>query len=284
MHRSEAVSTLPHRLRLTRNFLIKQSKLRPKAALVLGSGLSSLADAATAQTIISYKDIPHFPTTSVAGHKGRLIFGRIRGTPVLIFDGRVHFYEGLSMQQVAYPVYVARALGASVLIATNAAGGINEQFSTGDLMLIRDHINLTGDSPLRGPNVPELGARFPNMRNAYDLDLIELAQRVAAENGLTLRQGIYVAVGGPTYETEAELRMLHAFGADAVGMSTVPEVIAARHTGLRVLGLSVIANSAVPSSGGIAVEVNHEEVQRAVANSASQVRMLLEGIIESLGP
>jgi len=188
----------------------------------------------------------------------------------------------LSMQQVAYPVYVAKALGAPILIATNAAGGINEQFSPGDLMLIRDHINLTGDSPLRGPNIPELGTRFPDMRNAYDVELIELAQRVAVEHSIPLRQGVYVAVSGPTYETEAELRMLQSFGADAVGMSTVPEVIAARHSGLRVLGLSVIANSAVPSAG-IAVAVNHDEVQRAVAASAAQVRTLLEGVIEGIG-
>ena len=278
-----SLSTLQHRLALTRNFLVKQSKLRPKVAIILGSGLSSLADAADTQTVVPYKDIPHFPVTSVAGHKGRLIFGRIRNIPVLIFDGRVHFYEGLPMPQVAYPVYVAQALGASVLIATNAAGGINEQFSPGDLMLIRDHINLTGDSPLRGPNVPELGARFPNMRNAYDVGLIELAQDVAAKHTIVLRQGVYVAVSGPTYETEAELRMLHGFGADAVGMSTVPEVIAARHTGLKVLGLSVIANSASPNAGGIGVVVNHDEVQRVVAKSAAQARTLLEGVIEGLG-
>ena len=157
-------TSLSHRLNLTRNFLIKQSKLRPKAAIVLGSGLSSLTESAQEQTVVAYKDIPHFLTTSVAGHRGRLIFGRVGGTPVLIFDGRVHFYEGLSMQQVAYPVYVAKSLGVSTFLATNAAGGINQQFSPGDIMLIRDHINFTGDSPLRGPNVPELGVRFPNMR------------------------------------------------------------------------------------------------------------------------
>ncbi|MDQ6780419.1 MAG: purine-nucleoside phosphorylase [Candidatus Eremiobacteraeota bacterium] len=275
------MSTLSHRLTLTRNFLIKQSKLRPKVALVLGSGLSSLADAVADGVVIPYKDIPHFPMTSVAGHKGRLIFGRIAKTPVLIFDGRVHFYEGLSMQQVAYPVYVAKTLGAATLIATNAAGGINERFAPGDLMLIRDHINFTGDSPLRGPNLPELGTRFPNMRNAYDPELLELARKVAGQRGIALREGVYVAVAGPTYETEAELRMLQSFGADAVGMSTVPEVIAARHSGLKALGLSVIANSASPVSG-IGVEVSHDEVQSAVALVVSQVRALLEGVIEGI--
>src|SRR5579872_5624530 len=276
------MSTLPHRLTLSRNYVVKQTKIRPKVAIVLGSGLGSIAEAVDNPTVVAYRDVPHFPATSVAGHKGRMIFGQIRGTAVIIFDGRVHFYEGLSMQQVAYPVYVAQSLGASVLIPTNAAGGINEQFAEGDLMLIRDHINFTGDSPLRGPNTPELGTRFPDMRNAYSPELIELAQRVAQRSGITLRQGVYVAVSGPTYETEAELRMLQSFGADAVGMSTVPEVIAARHSGLRVLGLSVIANSAVPSAG-IAVAVNHDEVQRAVAASAAQVRTLLEGVIEGIG-
>jgi len=275
------LSNLQHRLTLTRNFLNKQTKLRPKVAVVLGSGLSSFADAALDATAVPYKEVPQFPTTSVAGHKGRLVFGKVRGVPILIFDGRVHFYEGLSMQQVAYPIYVAQTLGVSTLIATNAAGGINAQFAAGDLMLIRDHINFTGDSPLRGPNIPELGVRFPNMRDAYDPGLLQLAQRVAADNQIPLRTGVYVAVSGPTYETEAELRMLRTLGADAVGMSTVPEVIVARHGGLKVLGLSVIANSTgLDQSAPVAVD--HDDVQRVVAQASANVRVLLEGVIEGL--
>ncbi|HXW77506.1 MAG TPA: purine-nucleoside phosphorylase, partial [Candidatus Eremiobacteraceae bacterium] len=240
--------SLSHHLSLTTNYLVKHTKLRPKAALILGSGLGGLADGLDESVTFAYKDLPSFPITTVEGHRGRLIIGKLRGVPVIVFDGRMHLYEGLPMWQVAYPVYVARRLGASILVVTNAAGGINDAFEPGAIMLIRDHINLTGASPLTGSNDPELGVRFPSMREAYDAKLRGLAREVAHENGIATVEGVYVAMLGPNYETGAELRMLRTIGADAVGMSTVPEVIAARHAGLRVAGISVIANRAQPDA------------------------------------
>lgn len=274
--------TLTQLLTLTKNFLIKQSKLRPRVAIVLGSGLAEIADAVEEKTEVAYKDIPNFPMTSVVGHRGQIVFGRMQGVGVIVFDGRLHFYEGLPMQQVAFPAYVAAQLGASAFIVTNAAGGINEEYAPGDLMVIRDHLNLTGDNPLRGPNFGQLGARFVAMRDAYDPELFALALKVAAAEKIKLHQGIYAAVAGPTYETDAELRMLRVLGADAVGMSTVPEVIAARHAGMRVFGLSVIANDASPQRAHAVLTVDHESVGRVVSQSAPKARAIIEGVIAGL--
>lgn len=277
------MSDLTLRLALTRNYLVKHIKLHPAIAMVLGSGLGAVAEMLDQQTSIAYADIPNFAAPSVAGHKGRIVVGRTAsGAPVLVFDGRWHFYEGLSMQQVAYPAYVAQALGASVFIATNAAGGIDEALAPGDLMLIRDHLNLMGDNPLRGPAHRGLGPRFPALRDAYDPALIDVALRVAASAGIPLRMGVYAAMSGPSYETDAELRMLHRLGADAVGMSTVPEVIASRSLGMRVMGLSVIANEAMPRRRRAAADIEHEEVVRVVEGAAPAVRTLLEGVIAGL--
>ncbi|HEV2038041.1 MAG TPA: purine-nucleoside phosphorylase, partial [Candidatus Eremiobacteraceae bacterium] len=218
------------------------------------------------------------------GHKGRFIFGHVRGrVPAVVFDGRPHYYEGLTMQQVACPAYVAHALGVSAFIVTNAAGGITEDFSPGTLMLIRDHLNLMGDNPLRGPEAQKLGPRFVALRDAYDAELLDLALRTARACGISLRLGVYAGMSGPAYETDAELRMLHTLGADAVGMSTVPEVIAARHAGLRVLGLSVIANEAMPRRRRQTVDVDHARVLHVVEEAAPTVRELLAGIIEGIG-
>lgn len=275
------MSDLTLRLALTKNYLAKHIKLRPKIAIVLGSGLGKVAEVIESQTAIPYEDIPNFAAPSVSGHKGRLIAGRARGlTPVLIFDGRPHYYEGLTMQQVAYPAYVAAALGVSVFIVTNAAGGIDPAMRPGELMLIRDHLNLLGDNPLRGQEPAALGTRFPAMRDAYDPALIDLALRAAQASGVRVHLGVYAAMSGPAYETEAELRMLHRLGADAVGMSTVPEVIAARQAGLRVLGLSVIANDASPGRRDEPDDADHEAVLRVVDRSAADVRAILEGVIE----
>lgn len=275
------MATLSHQLSLTTNYLLKQTKLKPKAAIILGSGLGGIAANLENALPLAYKDLPHFPVTTVGGHEGRLLFGRLRGVPVMVFDGRLHFYEGLSMQHVVYPVYVAQRFGAAALLVTNAAGAINPALRPGDPMIICDHINLTGESPLRGPDAPEFGARFPSMRDAYDLEFREAAGRAAKANGIDAREGVYVAVKGPEYETAAELRMLQRLGADAVGMSTVPEVIAARRTGLRVFGLSVIANSASPDhQDGRAPVLTHEEVQRVVGGAAPSARAILEGVVE----
>jgi purine-nucleoside phosphorylase len=268
------------RLALTKNYLAKHNKLRPKAAIVLGSGMGAVAGMVETQTSIAYKDIPNFPSTSVAGHKGRMVFGCTNGgTPLVIFEGRSHYYEGHSLTQVAYPAYVAHALGASAFIATNAAGGIDAAFAPGDLMLVRDHLNLMGDNPLRGPETRASEPRFPAMRDAYDPQLLDLALRVARESGIRLHLGVYAAMSGPSYETDAELHMLHELGADAVGMSTVPEVIAARALGLRVMALSVIANDAMPRRRRPPADVDHAGVLRMVEHAARDVRTLLEGVV-----
>jgi len=272
------VPALRHHLTLTTNFLAKHTKLRPKAALILGSGLGSLAGALTDAVDLAYRDLPSFPVTTVQGHRGRVIIGRLRGIPVVAFDGRMHLYEGLPMWQVAYPVYVAHRMGASMLIATNASGGLAPSLRAGDVMLINDHLNLTGDSPLRGENDPEVGERFPDMREAYDKQLLAIAQDVARERGFPVAVGVYAAVLGPSYETVAEARMLRFLGADAVGMSTVPEVIAARHAGLRVAGISVIANAADPSLAD--GPTTHDAVQATVNAASDHVRALVEGLVE----
>jgi purine-nucleoside phosphorylase len=276
------VPTLSQHLTLTTNFLIQHTKLRPKVALILGSGLGKLADQLEEPVVFAYKDLPSFPVTTVAGHRGRLIVGRLRGVAVMLYDGRLHLYEGLPMWQVAYPVYVARRFGASTLIVTNAAGGISADLHAGSIMLIRDHINLTGASPLTGSNDPSIGERFPSMRGAYDAGLRAAAHDIAAANGVPVAEGIYVAMLGPNYETGAELRMLRAIGADAVGMSTVPEVIAARHCGMRVAGISVIANSADPD----ATEhepTTHDEVQAVVGGVVDKVALIVAGLVEHCG-
>jgi purine-nucleoside phosphorylase len=269
---------LAHHLTLTTNFLAKHTKLRPKAALILGSGLGSLASAVTDAVDIAYRELPSFPVTTVQGHRGRVIVGRLRGIPIVAFDGRMHLYEGLPMWQVAYPVYVAHRMGASMLIVTNASGGLAPGLRAGDVMLINDHLNLTGDSPLRGENDPEVGERFPDMREAYDKQLLSIVQDIARERGFPVAVGIYAAVLGPSYETGAEAKMLRVLGADAVGMSTVPEVIAARHAGLRVAGISVIANAADPSAAD--GPTTHDAVQATVDAASDRVRALVEGLVE----
>jgi purine-nucleoside phosphorylase len=270
--------SLRHHITLTTNHLIKQTKLRPKVALILGSGLGGLVQSLEDAVAFSYKDLPSFPITTVPGHRGRLMIGKLRGVPAIVFDGRMHLYEGLPMWQVAYPVYVARRLGASVLIVTNAAGAVSPTLRTGTIMLIRDHINMTGGSPLAGENDPELGTRFPDMRGAYDARLLDTARAVARDLGIGVAEGVYVAMLGPNYETDAEVRMLRTLGADAVGMSTVPEVIAARHAGLRVAGISVISNAV--GENGAASPTTHDSVQSAVDGVAGDVRAIIEGLVE----
>jgi purine-nucleoside phosphorylase len=268
-------------LALTKNFLVKRSKLRPTVAVVLGSGFTALTEWVQPQTALDYASIPNFARGSVPGHSGQLIFGTTpAGRPLLVFAGRVHYYEGISMEQVAYPVHVAHALGAKMLIVTNAAGGLNPEYAPGELMLIRDHINLMGDNPLRGMQTAK-GVRFPVMRDAYDLDLIARALDSARRHAVKLNLGVYAAMSGPAYETDAELRMLYGLGADAVGMSTVPEVMAARQLGMRVLGLSVIANDAFPHRRQAPRDVDHAEVLRVVEGAASSVAAIVKDVIEA---
>lgn len=221
---------------------------RPRVALILGTGLGGLADAIAVERGIPYADIPHFPLSTVESHAGRLLCGTLAGQTVVAMQGRFHRYEGYSLQQVTFPVRVLRALGADILIVSNACGCMRADWAPGDLMLIDDHINLLGDSPLVGPNDEMLGPRFPDMSAPYDADLRALAREAAAARGLALREGVYVAVTGPNLETRAEYRFLRGIGADVVGMSTVPEVIVAVHGGMRVLGISVITDQCVPET------------------------------------
>jgi purine-nucleoside phosphorylase len=252
---------------------------RPTEAIVLGTGLGQLADEIAVDVTIDYADIPGFPLSTVESHAGRLLCGTLGGRTVVAMQGRFHRYEGYSLQEVTFPVRVLRALGAETLIVSNACGGLHPLWERGDLMLIADHINLLGDNPLIGPNDPALGPRFPDMSVVYDAPLRALAREVAAEQRLTLREGVYVAVVGPNLETRAEYRMLRAIGADVVGMSTVPEVIVARHGGMRVLGLSIITDMCLPDS---LQEATLDEIV-ATANAAQpKLTALVRGVLERL--
>lgn len=261
-----------------------RSGLKPAAGLILGSGLGDLAAEIQDATIIPYGEIPHFPRSTVVGHAGRLLIGMLEHVPVVVMQGRFHFYEGYTMQTITLPVRVMRVLGAHTLIVTNAAGGLNPAYRSGDFMLIRDHINLlglAGMNPLIGPNDERLGARFPPLARAYDAGLRTLARAVATSlPEITLHEGVYAMVGGPSYETGAELKFLRTAGADAVGMSTAPEVVVARHMGMRVLGISLITNAA---TGDEEQEVNHAEVLAAADAARPKFTSLVKGIVRGMG-
>lgn len=249
---------------------------RPALAIVLGSGLGLLADELADPVSISYSEIPHFPVSTVPGHAGRLMMGTFQGVPVAMMSGRVHLYEGYSAGQVVFPIRLLGMLGVESLIVTNAAGGVNPRFSTGALMLITDHINLTGHNPLVGTNDARFGTRFPDMTEAYPPELRALAKRSATELGVPLEEGVYLGLLGPTYETPAEVRMVRLLGGDAVGMSTVLEVIAANHMGMRVLGISCITNMA---AGMLPQKLNHEEVMETASRVANQFAALLRATV-----
>lgn len=260
---------------------------KPSIGIILGSGLGALADAVEDADVIPYDGIPHWPVSTVEGHAGRLVCGRLEGRSVLVQQGRAHYYEGYSLSQTTLPVRVMQLLGIKLLIVTNAAGGLNPQFRPGELMLIRDHINLmgmAGQSPLRGPNDPRLGVRFPEMSTAYDAGLAAAAEQVAREAGMTLHQGVYVCLAGPSFESPADIRFLRLIGADAVGMSTVPEVVVARHGGLRVLGVSGISNSLVGPAeleAAGAPAPNHQEVLDAGRKLVPQLITLIRGVLRN---
>ena len=254
----------------------KLNKQEPTIGLILGSGLGVLADYIEEPTTIPYEQIPHFPKSTVAGHKGQLVIGELEGQSVLAMQGRFHYYEGYPMEAVTFPVLVMNALGIDQLIVTNAAGGINENFEPGDLMIIQDHINMMGTNPLIGPNPDELAPRYPDMSQAYNKTLRNIAEETANELGHTIRKGVYVGNSGPTYETSSEIKMLRILGGDAVGMSTVPEVIVANHSGMSVLGISCISNMA---AGILDQPLSHEEViettERVRADFIQIVRSIL---------
>lgn len=267
------------RVREAADYVSKRSALRPEIGIILGSGLGGLADQMDDVTAIPYSSIPHLPKSTVPGHKGRFVIGKLAGKPVYAMQGRFHYYEGYTMEQVVRPVRMMARLGVRTLVVTNAAGGVNESFSPGDLMLITDHINMFGTNPLIGPNEEQFGVRFPDMTRAYDEQLRTLALDTAARLGLTLRQGVYMGLSGPVFETPAEIRAFRILGADAVGMSTVPDVIAARHLGLRVLGLSCISNMA---AGILPEPLTHEDVMKVTARAGDAFGRLVSAIISKL--
>lgn len=250
----------------------------PNLLITLGSGLGYFAENAEKLMVLPYSDIPDFPRSTVQGHAGRLILARDKktGKPFWIMQGRVHYYEGYSMNDVVFPLRVLIVLGIKKFIVTNAAGGVNRNFEPGDLMIIRDHINGMGNNPLIGRNIEEFGTRFPDMTTAYSRKMGMLIQKAAVENGITMKEGVYIALSGPTFETPAEVRMVSALGADAVGMSTVPEVIAAKHAGLEVAGVSFISNKAAGLSNG---PLTHEEVSENAALVEKKFGALMERFI-----
>lgn len=257
----------------------KKIDYSPRLGLILGSGLGPLANSVEDAIITPYSDLPNWPPSTVPGHHGRLVIGRLEGRYILVMQGRIHYYEGYSMAQVGLPVRVMQRLGVETLIVTNAAGAVNPKFEPGDLMLINDHLNLMGMAgltPLRGPNLDDLGPRFPDMGQAYDRQLGALARLVATENGLRLWEGVYICLAGPSFETPADLRFLRTIGADAVGMSTVPEVTVARHGGMRVLAISTISNKA--NLDGETV-TTHEEVLAAGEIVLPRLETLIRGVL-----
>ena len=251
----------------------------PKVAIVLGSGLGNLADKIDIKAAIPYGEIPNFPVSTVEGHKGQLIFGMLGKKYVMAMQGRFHYYEGYSMKEATFPIRVMKALGVKVLCVSNAAGGMNPEFRVGDVMLITDHINLFPDHPLRGKNYNELGPRFPAMNEAYSHRILDLARKIAKENNIRLMEGVYVGTQGPTFETPSEYRFFYRIGGDAVGMSTVPEVIVARHAGIEVFGLSVITDL---GGEGIYVDVSHEEVQQAATKAEPIMTLMVQEVINNL--
>jgi purine-nucleoside phosphorylase len=265
-------------------FLKNKVQNTPKIGLILGSGLGVLADEIVDAVKIPYEEIPDFPISTVEGHAGQLVFGNLNDSPVVAMQGRFHYYEGYHFDQVTFPVRVMKELGVDTLIVTNAAGGINESFSPGDLMIITDHINNMGGNPLIGRNDARLGARFPDMSEAYSKKLRNMAKEIAARLSIDVKEGVYVGNTGPSYETPAEIRMLRVLGGDAVGMSTVPEVIVARHSGLSVLGISCISNMA---AGILDQPLTHDEVmettEKVKANFLLYVKELVENFVGKNG-
>ena len=264
------------RLQESAEYIQKVSGKKPKIGMILGSGLGVLGDEVQDAVCIPYKDIPHFPVSTVEGHAGQLVLGTLGGKEVLVMQGRFHYYEGYSMQVIGFPIRVMKLLGIDAIIVMNAAGGCNPSFLPGDLMVITDHIKFFDESPLRGPNLSNFGPRFNDLSRAYTPDLQKLAHGVAQELGLSLRSGVYAHMAGPSFETPAEIKMLQILGCDAVGMSTVPEVITAAHAGMQVLGISCITNMA---AGILDKPLNHEEVMETGAMVRDNFALLIKGIL-----
>jgi purine-nucleoside phosphorylase len=263
----------------TANYIKKESSFNPEIGIILGTGLGGLVKEINIKKSISYKDIPNFPVSTVEGHQGKLIFGELGGKNVVAMQGRFHFYEGYSMNEVVFPVRVMKFLGIKKLVVSNASGGVNPNFEIGDIMIINDHINLFPTNPLIGPNINALGTRFPDMSDAYDPTLIKKIQSIAKELNIKIVKGVYAGLTGPTLETPAEYSYIRNIGADAVGMSTVPEVIAARHMKIPCFGISVITDLGVP---GKIVKVTHQDVQNVASNAEKYLTKLIKKFLESI--
>ena len=256
--------------------------ISPRIGMILGSGLSHFAESVENPVIIPFDELPHWPVSTVKGHSGRLVIGQLEGQDVFVMQGRIHFYEGYTMSQVTLPIRVMQRLGIEIMVVTNAAGGIADDFWPGDVMLITDHINfpgLVGQSPLHGPNIEELGPRFPDMTQAYDPELLDLVRKVAKDENVPLHEGVYMGLSGPSFETPAELRFLKMIGADAVGMSTAPEVSVARHGDIRVMGLSGISNKAHTEPQFVA---SHEDVLEAGKQIVPKMETIIRGVLRSV--
>lgn len=273
------MSQLLERITAASDYIRAVAPVKPEAGIVLGSGLGGLTADIRDRVEIPYEQIPHFPVSTVEGHQGRLILGHMGNRPVVAMAGRFHYYEGLSMQQVTFPIRVMKALGIHTLLISNAAGGMNPAFRVGDLMIIRDHINLQPEHPLRGPNEGSLGPRFPDMSEPYTGALIRLAQKIAAGNNIPVHTGVYVGVQGPTFETRSEYKYMHRIGGDAVGMSTVSEVIVGVHVGLRIFAMSVITDIGIRDENNV---ITHEEVLQAASEAEPKLTRIFAELIQQL--
>lgn len=267
------------KIKATSTFIQEQTGFDAEVGIILGTGLGGLAKEIDVEHSLNYSNIPNFPVSTVEGHAGRLLFGHLGGKKVVAMQGRFHFYEGYSLQDVTFPVRVLRMLGIRKLIVSNASGGLNPEYKVGDIMMLTDHINMFSGNPLIGPNLEELGPRFPDMSEAYNLHLRNLARKIALKNNIALKEGVYVGVAGPTFETPAEYKMFRTLGGDAVGMSTVPEVIVARHMDIDVFGISIVTDSGVP---GEIVEISHEEVQEVAMKAEPQLSLIIRELIQQM--
>lgn len=263
----------------TARYITDKIKQQPKVGIILGSGLGGLVNEIKIEQEIPYSTIPNFPVSTVDGHNGHLIFGELGGKKILAMQGRFHYYEGYSMKEVTFPVRVMKMMGINYLFVSNATGGLNPDFKIGDLMIISDHINMFPEHPLHGTNQDALGPRFPDMSQAYNKELRQKAKFIALKNKIEIKEGVYVGVQGPTFETPAEYKMFRILGGDVVGMSTVPEVIVARHMDMKVFGISIVTDSGVP---GEIVEISHEEVQEVAMKSEPQMTLILKNLIAEI--
>ena len=265
-------------IKAAEKYIRQRTSLVPQFGIVMGSGLGQLADDIEAEETIKYSDIPHFPVSTVVGHAGHLIFGKLSGVPVVAMAGRFHYYEGYSLQEVTLPIRVMKSLGAEKLILSNAAGSVNPTHQLGDLVFIKDHINLLPDNPLRGPNDERLGLRFPDMLHAYDKEMLHYAVKVAKENNIPAHTGVYIAMPGPNFETPAEYNFLHIIGGDLAGMSTVPEVLVGRHAGMKIFAASLVTDLGYPLEN--IREISHKEVLEVSNKAAPYMRLVVRKLVE----